>query len=85
MIERPIRVEFIDIPYVYHIDDKHGETEAFYVALSETDQNEIFHQKVIMKLIDFNFELVRKWTLYRQFFPFMCFQISLFVYLNAVF
>ena len=85
MIERPIKVEFIDIAYLYHIDDSRGETENFYVSLSKTDQLEIFNEKVIMKMVDFNYDIVKRWTLYRQFFPFMSFQVTLFTYLNAVF
>lgn len=40
LIDRPIRVEFVDIPNVYHYDD--CLTDNFFGQLADTDQYEIF-------------------------------------------
>lgn len=61
LIDRPIRVEFVDIPKVYHYDD--DLCDNFFGALADTDQLEIFQRKAIQKLIEFNYNLVKVWTI----------------------
>ena len=61
IIERPIRVELIDMPCLYHYNDPlFGEV---FEQLAETDQLEVFEQKAVQKLIEFNFDLVKIWTI----------------------
>lgn len=71
LIERPIKVEFIDIPQVYHYADEISSD--FFHCLAETDQYEIFERKVIQKIIEFNYPLVFYWTLKKLFIPFNMF------------
>lgn len=44
-IERPIKVEFIDIPRLYHYSD--ALSDEFFTCLAETDCYDIFEKKVI--------------------------------------
>lgn len=70
-IERPIRVEFIDIPRLYHYSD--NLSDPFFTTLADTDCFEIFEKKVIRKLIEFNYPLAKYWTIRKLFIPFMMF------------
>eukprot|EP00347_Sterkiella_histriomuscorum_P009906 403339425 len=82
-VEMPIMVEIIDIPKIYHLQDKLS--DEFYDQLARTDQYEVFEDPTIRKMIEFNYPLVKKWTIIKLFVPFMCFQGLLFFYLNFIF
>lgn len=82
-LDRPIKVEFIDFPRVYNYNDEL--CEKFFGQLAESENYDIFKRKGIMKLIEFNYPLVKTWTIRKLFIPFVMFQISLFFYLNFVF
>lgn len=71
LIERPIKVEFIDLPQVYHYGD--DISSDFFTCLAETDQYEIFERKVIQKMIEFNYPIVMYWTIKKLFIPFNMF------------
>ncbi|CDW71887.1 wd-40 repeat protein [Stylonychia lemnae] len=83
MVERPIRVQFVDLPNVYHYDDPI--CDEFFGQLADTDQYDVFARKGIQKMIEFNYPLVKSWTIKRLFVPFVMFQVTLFVYLNVIF
>lgn len=70
-IERPVKIEFIDVPRVYNPNDEL--CNDFYSALAETDNYELFGKKAIQKLIEFNYPIVKKYTIYKLFLPFNCF------------
>jgi hypothetical protein len=71
LIERPIKVEFIDLPVIYHYNNEiSGE---FFRCLAETDQYEIFERKVVQKMIEYNYPLVYYWTIKKLFIPFNLF------------
>jgi hypothetical protein len=38
-------------------------TDKFFGELADTDQYEIFQNKAIQKLIEFNYPLVKRWTI----------------------
>jgi len=59
--------------------------DEFFQQLADTDQYEVFSRKSIQKLIEFNYPLVKAWTIKRLFIPFVMFQITLYVYLNFIF
>ncbi|CDW75916.1 UNKNOWN [Stylonychia lemnae] len=82
-VEQPITVHFIDMPYLYHLNE--GLTDEFYDELARTDLLDIFEQQSIQKMIEFNYPIVQKWTIIKLFIPFMTFQAMLFFYLNVVF
>jgi hypothetical protein len=83
LIDRPIKTEFVDIPAIYHYAD--SMFYDFFNQLANTDQYEIFEQRVIQKIIEYNYPLVKEWTIRKLLRPFILFQITLFVYLNFVF
>ena len=45
LVERPIKVEFIDVPKIYHYNDPNN--CAFFSALAETGDHSILELKVI--------------------------------------
>lgn len=82
-VERPIKVEFIDLPRLYNFQDEL--CDKFFLALASNDQLHIFQNKAIQRLIEFNYPLVKEWTIKKLFIPFMTFQAFLFFYLNFIF
>ena len=70
-VERPIKVEFVDIPRVYNYQDEL--TDSFFFALAHTNQYQIFESKIIQRIIEFNYPLVREWTIKRLTIPFNLF------------
>lgn len=70
-IEKPIRAEFFDIPRVYHYED--DLCDDFFGELASTDQYDVFSKKGIQKMIEFNYPLVKKWTIRKLFIPFVMF------------
>ncbi len=82
-VEKPIIVELVDLPSLFHLDNPLS--DKFFDQLAETDQYEIFEKKVIKKMIEFNYDLVKRWTIIKLFVPFVVFQSILFVYLNVIF
>lgn len=70
-IENRIKVEFIDLPGVYHYcDDEFGQV---FEELAKTDKIEFFNLKVIQKLVDFNYPLVKSAIIKKLFLPFCVF------------
>ena len=82
-IEPRVKCEFFDIPGIYHFNDK--EFERFYEALADSDNYDIFEAKPIQKIIDFNFKIVKKYTIMYLFLPFMGFLLTFVFYLNFVY
>ena len=84
MIQKPvetrIRMEFIDIPGVYHFLDK--DSDPFFDALAATSNLEYFKKKAIQKLIDFNYPAVVDAVTWKLFIPFCFFQLVFFVFIN---
>lgn len=83
LIERPIKAEFIDIPRIYHYAD--DQFNDFFGYLKRTQQIEIFSKKAIQKLTEFNYALVKEWTIRKLLIPFVANQIVLYTYLNFIF
>jgi hypothetical protein len=69
-VETRIRLEFIDMPNVYHFLDK--DSDPFFDALAATENLEFFGKKVIQKMIDFNYPVVVEYVTWTLFIPF-CF------------
>lgn len=68
---------------MYHYNDKNF--EAFFNALSGSEQNEIFKTKAIQRIIDFNYKLTREFTVKLLFIPYMMFLCLFMVYTRIVF
>lgn len=82
-IEPNIKCEFLDMPGVYHFEDP--SSHQFYDALAASSNYQLFTKKAIQKLIDFNFKIVRYYTIMRLFIPFAAFLITFVLYLNVVY
>ena len=52
-VETRIKLEFIDLPGVYHFQDKNFED--FFEALANTSNLDFFKKKPIQKIIDYNY------------------------------
>lgn len=51
-------------------------------ALAGTDDMELFNQKVIKRLIEFKWPLVKEYTIRKLFFPFIGFLLIYLIYMN---
>lgn len=71
------------MPGVYHFED--STFDNFYGALADSENYDLFGKKAIQRLIDFNFKVVRKYTIRRLFMPFAAFLILFVTYLNVVY
>ena len=60
LIDRPIKVEFVDLPNIYHYADDNF--NKIFSRLAHTKQYEIFEKGSIQKLVEFNYPLVKEWT-----------------------
>jgi len=74
--------KFLDLPKIHDYQEHEG--QEFFTALSDIDDFKVFEQKVIQNLIDFKYPLTLEYTLKRNFFPFLAYQIILITYLNYV-
>ena len=81
-IEQEVLVQFLDLPKIHDYQEHEG--QEFFTALSDIDDFKVFEQKVIQNLIDFKYPLTLEYTLKRNFFPFLAYQIILITYLNYV-
>ena len=70
-IERPIKVEFIDLPCVYNYNEELC-TE-FFGRLADSENFALFENKAVKKLIEFNYPIVKLYTIKKLFFPFVLF------------
>lgn len=70
-IERPIRVEFLDIPKLFNFND--SLFLEFFVNLAATKQYEIFEKKSVKTVIDFNYHMVKNNMVKKLFRPFILF------------
>jgi hypothetical protein len=64
------------MPEIYHYND--SSFEPFFAALAGTDWYDLFTKKPIQKVIEFNYELVKMYTIRRLFIPYFMF-LGLFV------
>jgi hypothetical protein len=64
------------MPEIYHYND--SSFEPFFAVLADTDWYDLFTKKPIQKVIEFNFDLVKKYTIRRLFIPYFIF-LSLYV------
>jgi len=70
-IDRSIKLQLIDLPGIYHMEDK--DFKNFFKALDESKQIKYFSNSAIQTIIDFNFLLVRKYMLIFILIPFTIF------------
>lgn len=82
-LETRIKCEFMDMPGVYHYLDE--DFQSFFDELAITEQLDYFNTRVIQKLIDFNYPLVRTFIIAFLFLPFCCFHVLFVVYANAIY
>lgn len=78
-----MRLEFIDIPNVHTLTDEIA--HEVMGALANTEDLEIFDQKVVRKLIEFKWPIVREYTIKKLFIPFVGFLFTYFVFMNFIY
>lgn len=81
-VESRTKCEFVDIPGVYHYLDK--DFEGFYSALAGTEWYDVFTKKPIKHMINFNFSLIKEYTIKRLFIPFCFFLMFYVFYFNFI-
>ncbi|CDW84989.1 wd-40 repeat protein [Stylonychia lemnae] len=81
-IENRILCEILDMPGIYHQNDK--DFLKFYQSLASTDEPDYFNKKAIQKLIEFNYPLVKEYIIIKLFGPFCVFQLCFSIFQNLV-
>jgi len=66
---------------VYHYKNEHF--QEYFNSLANTDNFDYFKIPTIQKMIEFNFPLVREFTVKKLFTPYIVFQLIFVVYFNA--
>ncbi|CDW71666.1 wd-40 repeat protein [Stylonychia lemnae] len=82
-IESRIKCEILDIPGIYHMKDENFYD--FFKQLSETAYSDYFNNKVIKKLIELNYPLVKEYLIKKLFIPFCFFHISFVIFMNFIY
>ena len=78
-VEPNVKCEILDMPAMYHFQDE--TFDRFHDALADSTNYELFQSKAVQKIIDFNFPIVKKYTIRKLFMPFAAF-LFLFVFYN---
>ena len=78
-----IKLEYIDIPGLYHY--LHPNFKLFFFKLARTNDYQYFNNRAIQSLIDFNYELIKKYIFLVIVVPFLAFHILFVLYNNLVF
>lgn len=82
-IEQELRLEFVDIPKIHTYTEPIS--NEFMSALAETPDLELFEQKIIKKLIEIQWPLVREYTVKKLFVPFVTFLAFYVVFMNYIY
>ena len=70
-VDADIKLEYLDLPRLHCYGDKAG--DEFFSALADTEDIELFNSRSIQTIIDYKWPLVRQFTIYRLFLPFIAF------------
>ncbi|CDW88225.1 UNKNOWN [Stylonychia lemnae] len=81
--EAKIRIQLLDIPGSYHYLDP--DFIKVFKGLAQAETYEIFDNRAIKTMIDFNFPIVRNFLLMFLILPFTLFHISFVVYMNVIY
>jgi hypothetical protein len=81
-IESRIQCQYIDIPFVYHYSDDNF--HKFYSSLANTSNFEFLKLAPIQRMIEFNFDIVKTYSLRRLMLPYVLFVISYFFYFDIL-
>ena len=82
-IEQELRLEFVDIPKIHTYTEPIA--NEFMSVLAETPDLELFEQKIIKKLIEIQWPLVREYTVKKLFVPFVTFLVFYVVFMNYIY
>lgn len=77
-IDKRVSCEVIDIPFIYHYLDSNQ--EKFFTSLQLTDNFDYFKLQPIKKLIEFNYPIVKQYTIRRLFTPYLIFAMMYIMY-----
>lgn len=78
-----MEVDFVDIPIIHTFSDEIA--DQVMEALGETGDMEVFNQKIVRRLIEYKWPLVRKFTINRLFLPFVGFLAFFMGFMNFVY
>eukprot|EP00347_Sterkiella_histriomuscorum_P004764 403359199 len=81
-VETRISCQIIDLPSIYHYQDK--DFNDFFQELADTEQSAYFNKEVIQKMIEFNYPLVKEYVQKRLFYPYAVFMVFFFLLMNLV-
>ncbi len=73
----------LDMPGVYHFEDK--DFEKLMKSLANSESFAFFESKAIQAIIDFNFSQVRQFLIYFAILPFLVFHVIFVTYMNVVY
>ena len=82
VLDTEIKLEFLDIPTVHSYTGKNG--AAFFKALADCKNMDIFNCRSVQALIDYKWPLVKEYTIKILFIPFLIY-ISLWIIYSNVF
>lgn len=81
-MESKIQCEFVDLPEIYHFND--DDFSNFFEQLASTEWLDIFTKKPIQKIIEFNFEIAKEYTIKMLFIPYFFFMLFFIIYYNGL-
>lgn len=61
------------------------ETQDFMEKLSSTENFKIFESKYVQVLINYLYEHIKKWTMYKLFYPYVFFLVTYVIYMNYIY
>ncbi len=82
-VEQEIRLEYIDIPSLHTYTSPH--TQAFFDALANCEDYELFEQTAIKKIIEFKWPLTKEYTIKKLLVPYLIFMSTYLIYMNWVY
>ena len=82
--EVDIKVEILDLPYIHSYQSEYvNRSESFFKAISNVEGYELFKCKSVQYLINYKWEMTKKFTFYFLFLPFFLFFITFITYSNV--
>lgn len=82
-VDTDIKLEFLDVPRLHCYNDVC--CDDFFESLANADDINLFNYRAIQTIINYKWPLVKKFTIYRLFFPFVIFLLTFVIYNNYVF
>lgn len=82
-IEQDVRLQYVDIPLVHSLSSEVG-TE-FVKTLSDSENMGLFETVAVKKLIEYQWNIVLKWTIIKLLLPYIVFLVTFTLYIHGHF